>query len=72
MNSVALMQYCKQFCGMSNGSACNAASHQPSHVLKAMGFSNEHTEQSIRLSWGNKTFDKEDFVHMLEVAKSWT
>lgn len=72
MNSVALMQYCKQFCGMSNGSACNAASHQPSHVLKAMGFSDEHIEQSIRLSWGNKTFDKEDFVHMLEVAKSWT
>lgn len=72
MNSVALMQYCKQFCGMSNGSACNAASHEPSHVLKAMGFSDEHTEQSIRLSWGNGAFDTEDFVRMLEVAKSWT
>lgn len=72
MNSLALMQYCKQFIGMSNGSACNALSHKPSHVLKAMGFSDEHIEQSIRLSWGNGTFDKEDFVRMLEVARSWT
>lgn len=72
MNSVALIQQCKPFCGISNGSACNTMSHKPSHVLKAMGFSDEHTEQSIRISWGNKPFEKEDFVHLLDVAKGWT
>ena len=72
MNSVALIQQCKPFCGISNGSACNTMSHKPSHVLKAMGFSDEHTEQSIRISWGNKPFDQEDFVHLLDVAKGWT
>lgn len=71
MNSVALIQQCKPFCGISNGSACNTMSHKPSHVLKAMGFSDEHTEQSIRISWGNKPFDQEDFVHLLDVAKGW-
>lgn len=72
MHSVALIQHCKPFCGISNGSACNAMSHKPSHVLKAMGFSDEHTEQSIRISWGNKPFGQEDFVHLLDVAKKWT
>lgn len=72
MNSIALIQQCKPFCGISNGSACNTMSHKPSHVLKAMGFSDEHTEQSIRISWGNKPFEQEDFVHLLDVAKGWT
>lgn len=72
MNSVALIQQCKPFCGISNGSACNTMSHKPSHVLKAMGFSDEHTEQSIRISWGNKPFEQEDFIHLLDVAKGWT
>lgn len=72
MNSVALIQNCKPFCGISNGSACNTMSHKPSHVLKAMGFSDEYTEQSIRISWGNKPFEQEDFVHLLDVAKRWT
>lgn len=71
MNSIALIQQCKPFCGISNGSACNTMSHKPSHVLKAMGFSDEHTEQSIRISWGNKPFEQEDFVHLLDVAKGW-
>lgn len=72
MNSFALIQNCKPFCGISNGSACNTMSHKPSHVLKAMGFSDEHIEQSIRISWGNKPFGQEDFIHLLEVAKKWT
>lgn len=72
MNSVALVQNCKPFCAISNGSACNTMSHKPSHVLKAMGFSDIHTEQSVRISWGNKPFEQEDFVHLLDVAKRWT
>lgn len=71
MNSVALMQHCKQFCGISNGSACNTMSHKHSHVLKAMGFSDEHIEQSIRISWGNTPLDQEDFIHLLDIAKKW-
>lgn len=72
MNSIALIKQCKPFCGISNGSACNTNIGKPSHVLKAMGFSDEHTEQSLRISWGNKPFDQEDFVHLLDVAKGWT
>lgn len=72
MNAFSLMQECRSYCAISNGSACNSNDGKPSHVLKAMGFSDEHTEQSIRISWGNGAFDTEDFVRMLEVAKSWT
>ena len=71
MNSIALMQYCKQFCAISNGSACNITSNKPSHVLKAMGYSDEHIAQSVRLSWGTKPLNRNDFIHILNIVKSW-
>lgn len=70
VNSTALMQQCKPFCGVSNGSACNSSSHTPSHVLKAMGYSDEHAEQSIRISWGIDS-DLNDFQRLVEIAKMW-
>lgn len=71
VNSIALMQQCKPFCGMSNGSACNTMSHEPSYVLKAMGLPDEHVEQSLRFSWGNNPLNCEDFALLLDIAKKW-
>ena len=62
----------KQYCGVSNGSACNTHSYKPSFVLTAMGVPLDDIESSIRISWGPDT-DIEDlrcsFTKLLEVVK---
>lgn len=72
VSSEALMLSTKQFCGVSNGSACNSNSYAPSYVLTAMGLPLDQIESAIRVSWGPVT-DKEEleqqFSNMLEVAK---
>lgn len=48
---------------LSSGSACNAASMEPSYVLRAMGLSDELARASLRLSLGRFTTEEEvDFV----------
>lgn len=44
---------------VSNGSACSAAIVEPSHVLKALGLSNEHSNASIRFSLSRLTTESE-------------
>ncbi len=44
---------------LSSGSACNSAEVLPSHVLKAMGLSDEEALASIRISLGRKTTQAE-------------
>jgi len=44
---------------LSSGSACNSASVLPSHVLKAMQFSDNDALSSIRFSLGRPTTDKD-------------
>jgi cysteine desulfurase len=52
VSSEALMISTKQYCGVSNGSACTSKSYSPSYVLVAMEIPVEQIESSIRLSWG--------------------
>lgn len=72
VSSEALMLSSKEYCGISNGSACTSSSYSPSYVLVAMGMSEDDIDQSIRLSWG-RNVDVEglrnNFEKLLEVAK---
>lgn len=70
--SEALMIATKQYCGISNGSACTSKSYAPSYVLVSMGISEGEIESSVRISWGPDTSLgelKNNFVNMIEVAK---
>ena len=52
ISSEALMLSTKNYCGISNGSACTSKNYNPSYVLKAMGIPEEQINNSIRISWG--------------------
>lgn len=72
VSSEALMISTKQYCSVSNGSACTSQNYSPSYVLSAMGISNEQIEQSIRISWGPETDKMElvkEFSNLLRIAK---
>lgn len=70
--SEALMLSTKQYCGVSNGSACTSQNYSLSYVLQAMGLPEERIESSIRISWGadsNKKSVLENLEKMIKVAK---
>lgn len=72
VSSEALMISTKQFCGISNGSACTSRSYSPSYVLSAMGIPKDQIESSIRISWGHGTNKEEvfsSFRTLLNIAK---
>ena len=71
VNSEALMLATKQYCGISNGSACNSHSYKPSHVLTAMGFDLDRIQSSVRISWGNQCDVERDFAKLLDSVKSF-
>lgn len=59
------MLYCLDTSGImiSTGSACNSMSKKPSHVLKAMGLTNEEAARSIRISISpDITMEQIDYV----------
>ena len=61
VESEALMLSSKEFCGISNGSACTSNDYKPSYVLTAMGIDKETISSAIRISWGPGV-EKEDVV----------
>ena len=57
LDSEALMLAVKDLIAISNGSACTSSSYTPSHVLKAMGRTDDQANEAIRLSWCHFTPD---------------
>ena len=51
VSSEALMLSTKQYCGISNGSACTSSNYSHSHVLSAMKLPDEQIESAVRISW---------------------
>lgn len=71
--SEALMLSSKQYCSVSNGSACTSKSYSPSYVLEAMGIPAEDIDSSVRISWGPEISEiefRENIGKMIEIAKS--
>ncbi len=54
---------------LSNGSACTSQIIESSHVLKAMGFSDEECNQSIRISI-DKEITKSQILELIETIKA--
>ena len=73
VESEALMLSSKQFCGISNGSACTSHEYSPSYVLTAMGLDPDRISSAIRISWGAHT-DKDELIselsELIAVAKT--
>jgi cysteine desulfurase len=55
INSEALMVALRDEIAVSNGSACTSHSYTPSHVLRAMGVSEQVLSGAIRISWCHRT-----------------
>ncbi len=64
----ALIHQLKGKLSFSAGSACSTTKVEPSHVLKAIGLSDDETFQTIRLGLGQKTQDTENIVDLLKMA----
>lgn len=72
VESEALMLSSKQYCGISNGSACTSNDYSPSYVLVSMGLDSERISEAIRISWGSKNTAEEvieQFNNLIGVAK---
>lgn len=55
LDSEALIVALKDQIAISNGSACTSSNYTPSHVLKAMGMSDDEANACIRISWCHMT-----------------
>ena len=56
-DSEAVMLALKDIAAISNGSACTSHEYRPSHVLRAMGLSEDSARRSLRISWSHLTDD---------------
>jgi cysteine desulfurase len=52
IDSEALMMAVREELAISNGAACTSASYSPSHVLRAMGLTDDVISAAVRISWG--------------------
>ena len=57
IDSEALIVALKDLIAISNGSACTSSSYTPSHVLLAMGMTEDQANRHVRISWSHLTPD---------------
>jgi len=69
LDSEALMIQTKQWCSISNGSACNTRSYDFSYVLKAMGVPEDIMQSAVRISWGKEKIDEEILLQFMSKIK---
>lgn len=67
IDSEALMLALKDSFAVSNGSACTSTSYKPSHVLSAMGLSEDLINSAIRISWGHEV--RVDFKKLIQIIQ---
>jgi len=71
VDSEALMLASKQYCSLSNGSACTSHDYSQSHVLKAMNLTSDRIESAIRFSWGNEVINYEMIRQLGKIIKEF-
>ncbi len=71
LDSEALIVAIKDLIAISNGSACTSSSYTPSHVLKAMGMTDDQANACVRISWCHLTPDV-DWAAVAKRIKSLT
>ncbi len=69
VDSEALMVALKDLVAVSNGSACTSSSYSPSHVLTAMGLTEDQVAGAVRMSWCHMT-PEVDWGRFVEVVQS--
>lgn len=71
VSSEAAMVGLKGLVAISNGSACTSHSYTPSHVLQAMGLSEERIREALRISWShlNEPIDWNPVIGALQLLK---
>lgn len=69
IDSEALMMRTKEFCSISNGSACTSHDYSLSHVLTAMGVEKKRIESSIRISYGRKNVGRDELDRFILFIK---
>jgi cysteine desulfurase len=69
MDSEALLVALKDIVAFSNGSACTSSSYTPSHVIKAMGFTDDEANEAVRFSWSHMT-PEVDWAAVVERVRS--
>jgi cysteine desulfurase len=55
LDSEAVMLALKETVAISNGSACTSQNYTASHVLTAMGLTEDHVKGALRFSWCHLT-----------------
>jgi len=69
-DSEGIMLALKDIAAISNGSACNSAQYESSHVLTAMGLSDQHLASATRWSWCHQTHSL-NLVAITNSLKAW-
>ncbi|MBK8087252.1 MAG: IscS subfamily cysteine desulfurase [Chitinophagaceae bacterium] len=69
INGTNLLAAISKKIAVSSGSACTSASTDPSHVLNAMGLSDEEARNSIRFSLGIMTTEQEIDLAIKEISE---